>query len=289
MFRVLLLWVISVLAVSPALAERQQVALGLRTYLIDLPKTAGNAPMILALHGGGGNPVQFARSSGLSAPATAAGYAVIYPAGSGRGKLLTWNGTYCCGFAARQKIDDIVFIEEVIADASRRFGLNKHRVYITGMSNGAIMAETFAAMQPDLIRAVAGVAGTPDARFLPPKRAIPLLHIHGTLDDRVPFDGGTGTALTAGTDFTPVPEVLAAFRSGFGPVAERQRLIDRKNDGTRVIQRDWVKDGRPIQRLLLIEGGGHLWPAGRRAKRQSGATQEISANAEILRFFALHP
>lgn len=67
---------------------------GDRYYVIELPAQAANAPMILALHGGGGNPDQFARNTGVSKPALAQGHAVIYPAGSALGRVgfLTWNG-----------------------------------------------------------------------------------------------------------------------------------------------------------------------------------------------------
>ncbi|MGL4278956.1 MAG: hypothetical protein ACRCS0_01205, partial [Albidovulum sp.] len=85
----------------PAAAET--VRLGERYYEIELPANPKGAPLILALHGGGGDPDQFAKASGLARAATRAGYAVVFPAGSGRkgDRLLTWNGGYCCGYAAR--------------------------------------------------------------------------------------------------------------------------------------------------------------------------------------------
>ena len=87
------------LIAAPAAADT--VRLGDRSYRIDLPAVAQGAPLILALHGGGGGAEQFARSSGLSRPANRLGYAVIYPQGSGR--VATWNGGYCCGTARRQR------------------------------------------------------------------------------------------------------------------------------------------------------------------------------------------
>ena len=108
------LLIVLILLVSPAAAETQKVSLGDRFYLIDLPGTLRGAPMILALHGGGGNPEQFATASGLGPVATRAGYAVIFPAGTGRrgDRLLTWNGGYCCAYAARSGVDDIAFLTQ---------------------------------------------------------------------------------------------------------------------------------------------------------------------------------
>jgi poly(3-hydroxybutyrate) depolymerase len=52
---------------------------------------------------------------------------------------------------------------------------------------------------------------------------------------------------------------------------------------------DHSKTGRVVLRLITVEGGAHHWPGGRKARLTEGKTREIDANAEILRFFALHP
>ena len=268
-----------------ALAETQRATVGGREYLIDLPSQSAGAPLIVALHGGGGSPAQFARSSGISKVAIPAGFAVAYPAGSGRGRFLTWNGGYCCGYAARKDIDDVAFLEDVIQDAVARFGVDRDRVFMTGMSNGAIMAEAYAAVRPGDLRAVAGVAGTLDLKAHPPRAALPILHIHGTADTRVPYAGGqTGDGLTT-ADFTPVPAVIEAFKALTPSLVRQDRTLDRVKDGTRVVETTWRSGDKPMIRLMTIEGGGHVWPKGARSKRQANATQEIDASDEIIRFF----
>ena len=190
--------------VGPVLAEMQEVRLGDRGYLIDLPATPNAAPMILALHGGGGNPAQFARASNLGGAATARGYAVVFPAGTsrrGKDRLLTWNAGYCCGYAAQAGVDDDAFLKAVIADASARFGLDGQRVFLTGMSNGAIMAETFASRNPGRVAAVAGVSGAVDEQILGhrPRRAQPWRHDPqpGGVLAEVLCSRGTGPAVAA--------------------------------------------------------------------------------------------
>lgn len=282
MFRSLLLLLILAL---PAQAET--IRLGERSYRIDLPARVANAPVILALHGGGGSADQFARSSGLSRPANRLGYAVIYPEGTGRAG--TWNGVYCCGSAQRNRVDDVAFLDAVIADAVARFRLNPARVYLTGMSNGSIMVETYAALRPGKVRAVAGVAGTMDTRRVKPAGAVPLLHIHGTEDDMVPYGGGKGDSSLTRTNFASVASVEEAFLAPFPVLARTERVIDRVEDGTRVIERNY-SDGAGVTqvRIMTVEGGGHAWPGSRRSARQ-GTTRDITANAEVLRFFAEHP
>lgn len=270
---------------APSFAAPQEVNLGDRRYLIELPDHPSGA-MILALHGGGGNPEQFAQASGFSAPALAAGYAVVYPAGSGRSRLLTWNAGYCCAYAQRQHIDDIGFLDQVIADASARFGLSKDRVYLTGMSNGSMMAETYALQRAGRVKAVAGVSGTIDLATTP-AAAVPLLHIHGTADSRVPYLGGQGEDGLVDTSFTAVADEIAAFVRAFGPMQKTETLINPTDDGMQVTQTDY-RDAMGVEvRLLTVQGGVHAWPGG--ASHRKVATRDISANTEVLRFFAEHP
>lgn len=268
-------------------AQAETVRLGERSYRIDLPADPDGARVIVALHGGGGSADQFARSSGLSRPANRAGYAVIYPEGTGRAG--TWNGGYCCGAAQRRGVDDVAFLDAVIADAAQRFGVDGRRVYLTGMSNGSIMAESYAALRPRRVAAVAGVAGTMDTDSLRPRGAVPLLHIHGTEDDMVPYAGGQGANSLTRTDFASVASVEAAFLAPFPMLARTERQIDRVQDGTRVTERNYTDAKGVTQlRILTVEGGGHAWPGSRRALR-AGETREIEATREVLRFFAEHP
>lgn len=273
-------------------ASAETVRLGDRWYDIELPAEPKGAPLILALHGGGGDPVQYASASGLARAANRAGFAVAFPAGTGRRgeRLLTWNGGYCCGSAARKGVDDLGFLKEVIEDASRRFGVDGTGVYLTGMSNGSIMSETFAAKNPGLVRAVAGVSGTMDTSRIRVQGKIPALIIHGTADTMVPYEGGQGDTSLTRTDFASVASVVQSFLAPWGGVlAETTRNIDRKDDGTSVVVTDYQKGGRVVLRLMTIKGGAHHWPGGRKARLSEGKTQEIDANTEILRFFVANP
>lgn len=281
---------IALLFAQPLAAET--VRLGDRWYEIELPANAKGAPLILALHGGGGDPDQFASASGLARAATRAGFAVAFPAGTGRRgeRLLTWNGGYCCGSAARNGIDDIGFLKAVIKDAADRFGVDGSGVYLTGMSNGSILSETFAAKNPGMVRAVAGVSGTMDTSRTRVQGKVPALIIHGTADTMVPYEGGKGDTSLTRTNFASVASVVKAFLAPWGGVlAETSRTIDRKDDGTSVIVTDYQKGGRVVLRLMKVEGGAHHWPGGRKARLSEGKTQEIDANTEILRFFAANP
>jgi polyhydroxybutyrate depolymerase len=276
----------------PPPVKAETVQLGDRHYEIMLPANPNGAPLILALHGGGGNPDRFATASGFGRAATRAGYAVVFPAGSGRrgDALLTWNGGYCCGYAARRNVDDLGFLESVIADAADRFGVDGDKVYLTGMSNGSIMAETFAARNPDRVRAVAGVSGTMNAAKTAVAGKVPALIIHGTADEIVPYDGGKGDSSLTRTNFASVASVVDAFLAPWGDgLTVTSATINQREDGTSVVVTETQKGGAVVLRLMTVEGGGHHWPGGIKARLTEGKTQEIDANTEILRFFAIYP
>ncbi len=259
-----------------------------RSYLIALPQGAAGAPLILALHGGGGSPAQFARDSGLTAPALASGFAVAYPAGTSRrgGPFLVWNALYCCGHASGSEVDDLGFLDRVAGDAAARFGLSG-QVFATGMSNGAMLAQTWAATRgPSRVAGVASVAGVMDLSRVRVSGPVPMLHIHGTADDMAPYPGGQGDSALTRTRHGAAEDGVDAFRAAWGPLTERLGLIDPVADGTRVVRRDWLRGDRPAVTLMAVEGGGHVWPGGRRA-RGAGATRDIDASAEVVDFFSL--
>jgi polyhydroxybutyrate depolymerase len=269
----LILFALPAAARDAALQER--LLPGGRSYLFALPDGVAHPPVIVGLHGGGGNPRQFARNSGLVAAALAEGYAVALPAGSGRGAFLTWNAGHCCAYAARNTVDDIGFLDAVAADMARRSGTGA--VFVTGMSNGAMMAGAWAARRPRTVRAAVLVAGTVDLARFPPGGQVALLHIHGTADPRVPFGGGQGQTAATRALYPAVAEEAAAFAL---PWSAKGPEIRAEAGATRSLWRD--ASGRVVVALLAVTGGDHEWFGGRRA----GGTG-VSATREALDFFDL--
>lgn len=287
MLKVLLAMVLLVVPSVSVAADLTRVGFGDgRYYLYAAPPGFAAPPLVVALHGGGGSPEQFARSSGLAEVALREGFAIAFPAGtSGRGgPFLVWNAGYCCASAVTRGVDDVAFLDRVVADASARAGATGG-AYMTGMSNGAMMAQVYAARRPERVVALATVAGVMDISDVRITDAVPFLHIHGTADDRVPYAGGPGGKLVDEIVFPSVEDLARAFLKPHGTVVRSRERLDAERDGTQVIRTEWAKGGRPVGVLLTVEGGGHVWPGSRRA-RGAGATREIEANAEVIRFFS---
>jgi polyhydroxybutyrate depolymerase len=166
------------------------------------PRPAGPLPLLLAFHGGGGNAGQFQATAGLDRVADSAGFVVVYPNGTGplRRRLLTWNaGPACCGYAQANALDDVGFVAAVIEDVARRTAVDRSRVYVTGHSNGGMMAHRVAAERADLVAAAASVAGSLNLERITPSRPVAVLQIHSVDDPRALYDGGLGPPFP-GTD-----------------------------------------------------------------------------------------
>ncbi len=280
-------------------ADTQQVELeqngALRQYLVHLAPSRSKAPMpvVVALHGGGGNAEQMERSSQLSRKADTAGFIAVYPDGSGRfGRMHTWNAGACCAWAMEHDVDDAGFIIAVIDDVVRRFGGDPKRVYLTGMSNGAMMAYRVAAEHPEKIAAIAAVSGTLEVDPKSIRGPVPVLHFHGTADEHVPFEGGHGSKSLVDVRFRSVSDTVGAWigvnHAAVQPVIER--MPDRTDDGMYVTRETHPAPGTGADVVLyVIHGGGHAWPGSTRSVRKAGeATRDIDADDVMWEFFSRH-
>ncbi len=268
-----------------------------RTYLVHVPKSYDGTkayPAVLIYHGGGSNAEQMVRFCGLNDKADTAGFIAVYPNGTGRlAKLLTWNGGNCCGYAMRNKVDDVAFTRALLADLAKVGKIDPKRIYATGMSNGAIMAYRLASELSDRIAAIATVAGPMGTRTCRPKRPVPVIHFHGTADEFAPFKGGRGDRGLSGTDFYSVEHSLRAWikANGCKETPTTEELPDRAKDSTKVVRKTYAggKGGAEVV-LVEIEGGGHTWPGRVSLLKALGkATRNVSANDLMWQFFQKHP
>lgn len=258
-----------------------------RTFRLYRPAgLSGTVPLVVMLHGGYGDGAQAERAYNWDGQADAGRFLVAYPDGMDR----AWNAGTCCGIPKNRNIDDVGFITAMVGAIEAQMPIDPARIYVTGMSNGAMMALRLGC-QTDLFAAVAPVAGT---LLTDCTRAAPtsLLQIHGTADDRVPFDGGPGKAKTiAGApnfDGPPVSAVNATWRGidGCGEPAT-------STAGAVTTQTADCPGGRTVE-LISIAGAGHQWPGGvpspvaQRLGDLPPPSTALNATDTIWRFFSGH-
>jgi polyhydroxybutyrate depolymerase len=267
-----------------------------RNYLVHIPPKYDSkkpTPVILAFHGGGANAENMVVFSGLNKKSDVAGFIVVYPSGTGRlEKVLTFNGGNCCGYAMKNKIDDVEFTRKILDDLAKSANIDPKRVFATGMSNGGIMSYLLASELSDRIAAIAPVGGPMGTETCKPKRPVSVIHFHGTDDKHAPFKGGKGKG-PSGTDFFSVDHSIQTWVKVNGCHKEPVviRLPDKAKEGTTIIRKTYGggKNGSEVV-LVLIEGGGHTWPGQEpRLKMLGKSTKNISANDLMWEFFEKHP
>jgi polyhydroxybutyrate depolymerase len=167
-----------------------------RDYRLHVPPAAAQGkplPLVLNLHGATQNAQLEEIQSDMDPNADQNGYLVAYPDGTRISKVLTpdpvakqaqygWNAGACCGLPITRHINDVGFLLRVIADIAARTPVNLRRVYMTGISNGGMMAYTMAAEASGHIAAISSVSGQVELSSIHPSRAVPTMEFHSVND-----------------------------------------------------------------------------------------------------------
>lgn len=270
-----------------------------RHALLHLPSNgaldARRLPLVIVLHGAAGDARSTADMTGFSPLADDARFIVAYPEGTSIGVdpvRQTWNAGFCCGAAVRNHVDDLGFLNALIDRLSADYPVDPHRIYLTGLSNGAMLAYRFAAQYPDRVAAIAPVAGAiggtagagqPPISIERPERPVPVLIIHGMLDGYVLYRGGispnTGIPGRFNVSVDDAVRFWAAADGCAGHPAPHQTA------GGRVIVEEFAHcRGRAEVRLVALAQGPHEWP---RAITQPNGIDEPTATV-IWNFFREH-
>jgi len=263
-----------------------------RTYIVHIPPFYDGTkplPLVIVLHGGGGNARHVPKLTKMSAKADKEGFIVVYPNGSGRlqKRLLTWNAGNCCAYALDEKVDDVGFVRALIDKLEGRLAIDPKRVYATGISNGGMMTYALACELSDKLAAIGVVAGALNYKPCRPKEPVSVVIFHGTADEHVLYGGGRPKRMADWHDRIDKPVSYAvSFWAKHDKCSSKEKAKIKENiireahggcaDGTEVV-------------LYTIEGGGHVWPGGLRLRRSDDPSHAISATDIIWNFFKHHP
>jgi polyhydroxybutyrate depolymerase len=262
-----------------------------RTYQGHLPASYADAqrlPLVLALHGHGGDGQGMQRLTHLNSLADRHGFIVVYPDGYQK----SWADGRGATEADQAGVDDVGFLSALIDTLAGRFKVDRSRVYVTGISNGGFMSERLACDLANKVAAVAAVAATMPtglAARCAPQRPVPFLLMQGTSDPLVPAQGGDvrgerGTVLSASAT---AQKWVSIDGCSAPPVTGNEP--DVANDGTRVSYETYsgCRDASAVA-LYLVEGGGHTWPGGLQylpAALIGKTSRDIDAGEVIWSFF----
>ena len=150
----------------------------------------GQTPLIVSLHGFGGNSFYQSSYFPLHEHVNIRGFGLLLPNGirDGDGNRF-WNPTDHCCEGGKSGEDDVAYLTELVAKARKinDFG----HVYFFGYSNGGFMSHHLACKGLPGLRAVASLAGTSYVEDSSCEGALPVsvLQIHGTEDSVIMYEG----------------------------------------------------------------------------------------------------
>lgn len=275
--------------VAPAgLAEHQMLSRGAeRSYLTYTPRSLkGPAPLILMLHGGGGNSENGMTMSGFNTLAEREGFVAVYPEGSGKRRFKTWNAGHCCAYALEERVDDVGFISDLIDRLVAEGVADPSRVYVTGMSNGAMMTYRIGRELPHKVAAIAPVVGAMFGDEVTAGSPVAALIITGEQDTRVPASGGNGSGRglrSAPNDrpYAPADQALSYWLKSNACSGQAQAVSTPAYT---------LRQGTGCKASTLwysLPEGGHAWPGGGRGTRRGDAPVEnFDASTLIWEFFS---
>jgi len=275
-----------------------------RSYRIHIPSSLleNSSPALLfVLHGGGGTGEGMERTltlGGFNLLADQHHCIVVYPDGFEK----NWNdGRKNVSDPAHQEnIDDVGFFNALIENLTDELNIDIHRIFVTGISNGAMMSYRLAYELPDKIAAIAPVAGAIPTDVLAyniSTAPVSVCIISGTHDPLVPWDGGlVGTPRNPRGTVISVPDSVLYWvtRNNCSITPHSTVLPDKDPTDRTWVQRDIYYNGTNNTEVTLytIYNGGHTWPDGYQylPKVLVGRTShDINANAVIWDFFSTHP
>jgi polyhydroxybutyrate depolymerase len=230
-----------------------------RSYLHYLPQGLNveteNPGLMVILHGLTGNSAQMA-AGGFEAIADTARVIAIYPQGlTNLFGATAWN----CGILGASTADDLSFMHLLIDSAIVRYNVNPSRVYFSGFSMGSIMSYHMACAMNDRIAGIGCLAGTMpevDIQNCDPQYATPVIHMHGTADDVVPYSANPIPTLSL------VPATVAFWQNVHACDEEpvESTIPNTADDNITIDRFEYINcaTDRPLE-LWRLNNAGHIY------------------------------
>ncbi|MBL4623644.1 MAG: T9SS type A sorting domain-containing protein, partial [Flavobacteriales bacterium] len=218
---------------------------------------------------------------GMNDVADTANFIVVYP--QALVDPLTNNQTaFSSGINFFSGVDDVGFISSLIDTLASQYNIDTTRVYATGFSMGAFMSHRLACQLSDRLTAIASVSGQMAMSIPPncnPTKEIPIMHIHGTADGTVRYNGYDSLQMLS------VDSTLAIWQTNNGCAEEPTLIFTLPNtapDNFITTAYRWINCNNNSEILLYkVDSADHQWlyePA-----------NDFNTATEIWKFFMRHP
>lgn len=240
--------------------ERIRVGDRLRDYVVYVPPSASPdtpAPLMMVFHGATMSAETMLLLSWFNPVADREGFVVAYLAADG--------DAWATGGASpldAERVDDLGFVDAVIARLDSDLNLDRGRVYAVGYSNGALFSQRLACQRSQDIAAI-GVVGAsvsiPVVSGCNPLRPVPAIFILGDRDPSFPW--GDAAAVPQGLMGGEASATFWSDIAACDPEWDITALPDVVADDTTVERWDFptcAPDGDMA--FYRVRRGGHTWP-----------------------------
>lgn len=223
-----------------------------RQYLMFEPSSrTGALPVMYFLHGLGDNITRCASDMNFASLANEYGWIILVPQAMSVQGSTMWN----VGFGGTA--DDAGFFLALVDSLAGAGKVNTDSLFFTGFSMGGFMTHKMAIEYGDHINACAPVSGLitfalADEVLVAPVR---MLHIHGTSDNVVGWNGGSSYFGNIGIGVDSIVNFWTGWNDCAG-TPEVDSLPDRVNDGLSFVRYRYTGGDAEFQ-LIKVIGGSH--------------------------------
>ncbi len=224
-----------------------------REYVVYVPDSYDGiaaVPILFNFHGYGGNASEYMMETDMRSLAESETFILVYPQGSLLNGAPHWNPSLP-SIENKSNADDLGFIEALVNKLSTEHVIDMKRIYACGYSNGGMMSYGLASHKSNLIAAVGSISGTMIETDIMPSHPMPVIKIHGTADDVLPYNGTN--------EFNSVENTLA-YWINFNQANTTPVVTNFNNNGTLIEHFVYADgdNGATVEHYKVIEGG-HAW------------------------------
>lgn len=202
--------------------------------------------LLLAFHGSGQMAVNMRAMTKLESLSNH--YIVVYP----QSKVEEWNEGCDCNKPHRLGIDDLAFVETIVANVQQEFNVIDDELYAVGYSQGGLFAQNLMCNSKLKFKGIVSV-GSPMSKQLSlscrVQHSTNYMMVHGTADRALPYQGLKHSNF--GLIASELAIDLIAKQNG---IEEPKELIEQGN-----VQLHVYQNQTKINKLAAIQAGGHTW------------------------------
>lgn len=267
------------------------------------PKLARGSALVVVLHGCTQTAASFEQSAAWTALADEHGFAVLYPeqhAGNNPKRCFNWFNPEDVARGAGEAASIRAMVETMVVG----HGLDRRRVFVTGLSAGGAMTSALLAAYPDVFAGGAIMAGLPCGAASSVPQAFESMYkggarpardwgdvVRGSSDHRGPWP--KVSVWHGGADSTVVPsngdEIVKQWLDVHG-LAGAKPTVERRGGRTR---RVWTgPDGHAVVEQHVVAGMAHGVALDARRGETPGPFMldvGVSASRDVLAFWGLAP